>query len=187
MFALTKFPAAANLCNKETAHFLLTLLDPRGRCNRKGLMVLALALLGVQFVAGVGLNIAGLGLDTPAGIWVSAVFLWVGFAATSKRLHDCNLRAWWFLAAIAVWLVCTMLLSMTLAIVLGADSMAEGAVGYWIALLTMMLAVVAAMLWLHLKPGDAGTNRFGPAPRGNGFAMPVAVADHRMPNVAVLA
>ena len=173
MVQLNKFMSTyAVRLDRDALHFVATLLDPRGRCNRRGLFVLALALLGVQFGAGVLLSVVGLGLDTLVGMFVAALFLWIGFTAVSKRLHDIDASAWWFLGASVFWLVGVTVLSITFGFLLGADALAEGTRGYYILLALMMLPLLAAMLWLHLRPGQLAANRFGPAPRHSGFAMP---------------
>ncbi len=171
MLALSK-----DLFNRDTAQFVATLFDPRGRCNRKGLFVLAVALLALQVLAGIGLSMAGFGVETPFGAVVGFAFLWIGFTAVAKRLHDCNLSAWWFLGAIVIWFVGAITSTLVLTLLVGPEAMQPGRAGYWVAFSMMMLPLLGVMLWLHLKPGDLQSNRFGPAPRANGFAMPLAAA-----------
>ena len=63
---------------------VLQAFDPRGRCNRKGLLLAAAILLALQ--AAVALALWGAGLDL-TGHLVSAVstaFCWIGFALISQ-------------------------------------------------------------------------------------------------------
>ena len=173
--------------DRDRLQFLATLLDPRGRCNRRGLFVLALALLGAQFAAGILLAVAGFGIDSLMGMFVAALFLWVGYTAVSKRLHDVGLSAWWFLATIAFWLAGVMVLSFTFGFLLGADAMAQGSPAYAALFALTMLPLFAAMLWLHMRTGETEANRFGPVPDRSGFAMPREPARAMSIGAAVLA
>ena len=59
--------------------FVLHVLDPRGRCNRKGLLLAAAILLAMQAVFAFALWGAGLDLASPVVQPVNLIFCWVAF------------------------------------------------------------------------------------------------------------
>jgi uncharacterized membrane protein YhaH (DUF805 family) len=163
--------------------FVLHVLDPRGRCNRKGLLLAAAILLAMQAVFAFALWGAGLDLASPVVQPVNLIFCWVAFALISRRLHDLGRSAWWIPGAVLIWLVA--IISLAGAIVLSGDPdmLAPGTTSYWITLAAMLLPLLAGAIWLHAAPGHAGSNRFGPQPTAQGFSTPADAASwQRTPN-----
>ncbi|MEQ1577608.1 MAG: DUF805 domain-containing protein [Hyphomicrobium sp.] len=102
------------------SHFgLITeLLDPRGPCNRQGLLAAAGALLAMQ-CASIGLSWMGLMVrDSAPAMVLGAVFLWSAIAVTAKRLHDAGLSAWWIGKALLAVMVSTAVLPVVMMSVL---------------------------------------------------------------------
>ncbi len=159
----------------SAARFALHLLDPRGRCDRRGLLAAALVLLVLQVAVALALWLNDVPFDSRPSVALSAAFCWVGFAVVSKRLHDLGRSAWLIPAAALVWLACAFVAATAVSIV-DPDALAPDGAGYWIALSLLLLPLVAALLWLHLAAGDPGPNRFGPAPQHAGFSMAPAAA-----------
>lgn len=162
---------------------VLQVFDPRGRCNRKGLLLAAAILLALQIAAGLALWGAGFDLASPLVQPVNVAFCWVAFPLISKRLHDLGRSAWWIPGAVLIWLAA--IISLAGAIVLSGDPdlLAPGTTSYWITLAAMLLPLLAAAIWLHTAPGNAGSNRFGPQPTSHGFSMPADAFWQRTPHV----
>jgi uncharacterized membrane protein YhaH (DUF805 family) len=154
----------------------LQFLDPRGRCNRKGLLLAAAILLAVQVALGLGLWKAGIDLTGHLALILDAVFCWVGFALISKRLHDLNHSAWWVPTAALFWLAAAVSLAVLIVLIGDPEILAPGTPSYWIAFAAMLAPLLVVAAWLHAAVGDVGDNRFGPAPTGLGFSMPTEAA-----------
>jgi len=150
---------------------VLQVFDPRGRCNRKGLLLAAAILLALQVAMALVLWSAGFDLDSPLVQPFNLAFCWVAFALICKRLHDLGRSAWWIPAAVLIWLIA--IISLAGAIVLSGDPdlLAPGITVYWIAVAAMLFPLLAAALWLHTARGDTGGTRFGPEPATHGFSM----------------
>lgn len=152
--------------------FLLSLADPRGRCNRRGLLVVATLLLGVEIVLVAAMS---LGIVSPGGaglLPVKAAILWVAIAACSKRLHDTGRSAWMMAWALPVTIAWSLAATIAVAMHVGLEALVPSSPWYFACLGLTMVPVVAGTLWLHVAPGEAGPNRYGPAPDGLGFAGP---------------
>jgi uncharacterized membrane protein YhaH (DUF805 family) len=158
---------------------VLQALDPRGRCNRKGLLLAAGVLLTAQ--AAIAVALWGTGLDLTNGIAMvaNATFCWIGFALISKRLHDLGRSSWWIAGAVLVWLVAIICLAGAIALIGDPDLLALDTTSYWLTLAAMLLPLLVAALWLHTARGDEGSNSFGPEPAEQGFSMPVDPATFR--------
>ena len=148
--------------------------DPRGRCTRRGLLLLAVVMLTVEGMLA-GLILLG-GIELQASLRHSAEvgLLWTAFAGASKRLHDCGHTAWWFLAGFVAVMVWCFVLTLTLVVTLGPEAMDPEGTWFIAALVASFLPVVAAALWLHLMPGVPAENAYGLAPGVNGFSRPAA-------------
>ena len=164
----------------------LQFLDPRGRCNRTGLLLAAVVLLALQVVIALGLWEAGIGLASPIAMIPNAAFCWVGFALVSKRLHDLNHSAWWVPTAALLWLAAAVCLAVLIVLIGDPDILAPGTPSYWIAFAAMLAPLLVVAAWLHAAVGDAGDNRFGPKPTTYGFSMPIEAAMfwHRLTTAA---
>ena len=154
---------------------VLDFIDPRGRANRRGLAILAAALLGAQAVYAVFFPLVspliGVGPNT-AALVIHSLSLWIGIAGTSKRLHDTGRSLWWFAAFIAIWVAWTAIVAFGTVFWLGPDAIAEDLKGLMLVSALSMLPALAAVVWLHFAPGEEDFNRYGPAPDASGFAPP---------------
>ena len=159
-----------------TGQTLLELLDPRGRCNARGLQRLTVCLLVLQTAVGALLWSSGAELGGAVATALNVAFCWIGFTAVSKRLHDIGRTAWWFLAAATIWFLGAVLVSLVLVLVLGEGAVDEGTAGHTRLVVAMVAPVMLTLLWLHFVPGNAGDNRFGPVPADYGFSMPSSAA-----------
>jgi uncharacterized membrane protein YhaH (DUF805 family) len=144
--------------------------DPRGRVNRRGFMIVAAVLMGAQ--AGLYGALAAAGDSVQSGLTyaANAVLFWMAIAALSKRLHDLGMSAWRLVAAIAGMAVWCFGLSFSLVIGFGEDGFLPGGTGMIAAVTGTILPVAILVLWIHFARGEAGANRFGPAPGPSGFA-----------------
>ena len=161
---------------------VLYVLDPRGRCNRKGLLLAAAILLALQVAAAFVLWSAGFDLASPVVQATNLAFCWIAFALISKRLHDLGRSAWWIPAAVLIWLAA--IISLAGAIVLSGDPdmLAPGTTVYWITFTAMLMPLLAAAIWLHTARGNEGSNRYGPEPTAQGFSMPADASWQRTPH-----
>jgi uncharacterized membrane protein YhaH (DUF805 family) len=158
---------------------LQVVLDPRGRCNRKGLLLAAAILLALQAAVALALWGAGLDLTGHLAMAASAAFCWIGFALISKRLHDLGRSSWWIPGAMLVWLAAIVCLAVAIVLTGDPDLLATGTPSYWLTLSAMLLPLVMTALWLHTAAGQPGDNRFGPEPTDHGFSMPAHAAAFR--------
>jgi uncharacterized membrane protein YhaH (DUF805 family) len=152
------------------------ILDFRGRCNRKGLLVVAGLLLGAEALTVAAVLLLGVDQQHAAVLALKALFVWTAFTAASKRLHDLGHSAWailWTFGAICLWSA-----ALTLVVFFGVGEQALLPQSSWYMgiLVATIAPVFAATLWLHLAKGEAGANRFGPVPEGIGFSRGAAGA-----------
>lgn len=149
---------------------LLDILDPRGRCNRKGFLILAFAMLGAQ-LAVIG---AFLAMDEHSEGWAAglanACFFWLVTSSVSKRLHDIGLSGWWILKAAAIIFGWAVLFIAGLMVVLPDQQFEPGGIGFWLGVGGTTVPVFLAILWLHCAHGISGENIYGPEPKGLGFS-----------------
>jgi uncharacterized membrane protein YhaH (DUF805 family) len=152
--------------------FASQMLDPRGRCNRMALLIWAGVILAVQLVLAGILMTAQVDANNVVVKLLNLAFLWLAFAATSKRLHDIGHSAAWIIAAFAVWIAACVALGVAAMLTFGPAAIEEGTTAYWALFVLFSAPVLFALIWLHAKLGDAGDNRYGPAPSGSGLSMP---------------
>lgn len=146
------------------------LVDPRGRCNRQGLLALTLVALTVQAVGGTLLALAGKPLDGALAMSLNAPIFWIGAMAVLKRLHDMGRTGWWVLAMSAAWIVWAFVATFLAVAIVGQGAIAEGSVGFWIIFAAIVLPAFGGLLYLHAAPGEAATNRYGEVPGPLGFS-----------------
>jgi len=120
------------------------ILDPRGRCNRKGLLIIAIVLLALQLVAGALASLGVLQRGGPAMRIAEVTFVLAAFSATSKRLHDLGLSAWWILAGLGGLAAWSVVLALVLVFTVGAAALQPGALGFVIAVVGTMAPAFAA-------------------------------------------
>lgn len=158
---------------------VLEAVDPRGRCNRRGLLLIAIALLAVQLVLAVLLWQGVLLQGGPVMRIAEVLLVAMAISATSKRLHDIGLSAWWILAGFGGLAIWSVLLAVVLVFTIGAAALQPGTMGFAVAVVGTMTPAFLATLWLHVAKSEVGANRFGAEPSTLGFAardMPAAGA-----------
>lgn len=152
------------------ASWFARLFDPRGRCNRKGLALVALVLLPLQLVFAVLVLGFELEWDHPFALAGKVVFLWIAYAAVVNRLHDLGRGAIWFLYSALIYLVWSIGVALVAIAGFGPEGIATGGAGFYFVLVANCGAMVAALLYIHFQPGQTGPNRFGPVPGADGFS-----------------
>ncbi len=158
--------------------FLKAVADPRGRCNRKGLVIAAGMMLAVELIVASGLWASGRQLDDKAVLPIKALLIYLAFSAAAQRLHDVGRSAWnmaWAMLALIGWSV---VLAVAVMLNMPPEQLAPGERGHLIVFAGVALPLVTALLWLHFAPGMSGANRFGPTPQGLGFAQCVSAERH---------
>jgi uncharacterized membrane protein YhaH (DUF805 family) len=159
-------------CARVVLPLLCEIVDPRGRCNRKAYLYIAVTFLVLQFGAGVLLQAAGFDVSLDAALLWSAPIIWIGTAICVKRLHDVGLRGWWIPGAFAIWAVSVVVVTMIATGIAGEDAMKPGQPVFLAVLVIAMLPMFGALLWLHTAPSDPNENIFGPVPGKTGLSMP---------------
>lgn len=151
---------------------IASFVDPRGRCDRRGMLLAALLMLAIEVIAGLGIWLTARGPDDPALIPFKAVVFYLAFVASSQRLHDLGHSAWrivWAMGAVVVWAT---VLSVAAMIRLPPESIRPGESGFLLVFLGTATPLLGMLAWLHLKRGQSGPNRYAPAPGPLGFARP---------------
>lgn len=151
---------------------LQTFLSPRGRVNRKG-MLIAVGMLVVVEIVGASLIWIG-GIDpssAPINV-LKACFLWIAISAVCKRLHDIGLSGWWLPLAATLQIIWTAVLAITMFVSFGIEQMQPDAEGYAMMLAGCAVPIIAAALWLHVSEGQSNLNSYGPTPGRSGFSLP---------------
>jgi uncharacterized membrane protein YhaH (DUF805 family) len=156
----------------HASQLALQLVDPRGRCDRKGFLIAATLLLSAQGLVALGLWLCGLGLDGWIGLAANLGFCWLGYAAVSKRLHDLGRSGWWFAAGAIAWLAASMVFAVGVAVAAGPAQLAPGTPTHHAVFAGMLLPILAALVWLHMAAGERAANRYGPVPADFGFSRP---------------
>ena len=173
----------------QTWPLLREIADPRGRCNRKAFLHIALTFLALQFgVAGV-LWLLGVELDQTGTLLLNAPILWIGTTVCVKRLHDVGRRGWWIPGAFGIWFVAAMTIATVVSMVLGAEALEPGQWAFVAVFAAITVPAFGALLWLHTAPSVMMVNTFGPVPVGMGLSMPTrpARAARDFVSVSVLA
>ncbi len=156
---------------------LIDIFDPRGRVNRTGFVVIAAILVGAQ--CGVYGTKYATGVPLPPGIDVAldVLFTWLGVVAIARRLRDLDVSS----GRLVLGIIASALLAVTVAFAvifsMGEESVVPGALGYLIIAAAVALPPIAFAIWLHVAPGNEGSNRFGPAPGASGFSTLRKVED----------
>ncbi len=155
---------------------LFDILDPRGRANRKGLVILAAILLLAQACVHGGCYLSGRELQGPVSWVIHSLFVWLGTAALSKRLHDIGIGAWWILWAAIGMFIWTFVASFAVVVTLGFEAAVPGSIGMTIAMVVSFAPILVLTLWMHFALGEEGDNNFGPVPGAFGFSKPYPTA-----------
>ncbi|HUS98382.1 MAG TPA: DUF805 domain-containing protein [Hyphomicrobiaceae bacterium] len=164
----------------------LQVFDPRGRINRQGLLWLATGLVAFQVAICVVLWSGLYPTNAPLVAVAKAVFIWISFTATVKRLHDIGRSGLWMLAAVAALVAWAAVIASVLVYGYGLSALQPQGHLYWVALGVMMMPVLVATLWLHIAKGHAGINRYGPPPGSLGMSgpNPASAASEELPAAA---
>lgn len=162
---------------RAIATWIIRLFDPRGRCDRKGLALVALVLLPLQLAFAVLVLGLELAWDHPFALAGKVVFLWIAIAAVVNRLHDLGRGAIWFLYATLIYLAWSVAVAVLAIALFGPEGIATGGAGFYFVLCANCAAMIAALLYVHFKRGEVGANRFGPAPGPDGFSHGVVHRD----------
>ncbi len=155
---------------RDLAALVQTLLDPRGRCNRRGLLIIASTMFAIQVGLAAAFWGVGVSLQGPVATVFKILFCWLALSACSKRLHDLGLSAWRLAWALPVTVLWTLGVAIAFVLTLGLESLMPRSPWSLLAVGCSMLPVFAATLWLHLARGNSGPNRFGLEPGGVGFS-----------------
>ena len=161
------------MTSSKVAELAWHLVDPRGRCNRQGLLIVAGLLLAMEIAAGITVWLLDADLHGGAVFTIKMVFVWTAICAGSKRLHDLDLRAWWMVGTLGITTAWTLVLVVAMAVTLGTAVLQPGTTWYFAALVLSSVPVFAATMWLHFRKGRPGLNRFGAEPKGIGFSGPL--------------
>lgn len=151
----------------------VSLLDVRGRCNRRGLLVVASLLLAIEAPLGLAFWLAGSWPGGPLALALKLALFWIALAGCARRLHDLGRSAWTLAWAVPATIVWTILAALAVVAVGGLEALTPGTPWHVAATLLSMLPVVAGTLWLHVARGEPGANRYGAEPTGLGIATPV--------------
>lgn len=149
----------------------LHMVDPRGRADRKGLLIAASVLLVLQ-VAAVVVQTYATGVPFAAILVLHVAILWSAVVCAVKRLHDIGLSGWRVFGGFLALFAWSFVLAGGLIIGMGLDP-APGSAAFNATYIGTMLPAFAMLLWLHFAKGMVGENRFGPVTDASGFAWPV--------------
>lgn len=154
----------------------LHLFDPRGRSDRTEFLHAAIAIFLLQATLFLVLWKLSAELDHVSTLPANALFLWMGTAAVSRRLHDLGRSAWWMPISLLIWLAGGFVLATLLAAVIGPQRLFPGAPAFWVVFFCLLAPPFVVALWLHVCEGEAGPNRFGPASAREEAGQPHAEA-----------
>jgi uncharacterized membrane protein YhaH (DUF805 family) len=153
---------------------ILHIADPRGRCNRRALLGIALALLTIQTGAFVVHSYATTPLVNLSASAIELACLWIAISASIKRLHDLNFSGWWMpasLLALCVWAMAVGFITLS---TLGLAVARVGSPQFMVYATAVMIWPLAATLWLHFAEGTEGPNKYGYEPDETGVGLPIA-------------
>jgi uncharacterized membrane protein YhaH (DUF805 family) len=156
----------------HAAQIALQLVDPRGRCDRKGFLIAATLLLSAQGLIALGLWLWGLGFDGWGVLGANLGFCWLAYAAISKRLHDMGRSGWWFATGLVGWFIGSFVFALAVALAAGTAALAPDTPTHHALFAFMLLPLVVGLVWLHMAAGDRAHNKYGPVPSTLGFSAP---------------
>jgi uncharacterized membrane protein YhaH (DUF805 family) len=159
----------------RAALYLREVGDPRGRCNRKAFLSIALAFLAIQFGCAALLWLGDIEMSQEGSLLLNAPILWIGTTVCLKRLHDVGLRGWWLPGAFAIWFTIALVFATIVSIALGAEALEQGKPAFYAVFAVITLPSFGALLWLHTAPSVMGENVHGPVPGASGLSMPARV------------
>lgn len=151
---------------------LMEMASPRGRCNRKAFLNIALTFLALQMGLAGALWLLDIEIGKTGTVLVNAPILWIGTTVCFKRLHDIGRRGLWLPGAFAIWFVGAMVIATAVSMMLGDEALAEGQPAFMAMFAVITLPAFCALLWLHTRASQPVANRFGPVPSGFGLSLP---------------
>ncbi len=146
--------------------------DPRGRCNRKALLGVALALLAIQAVA---VLVQSFVENAALHLLASAVeigCLWIATSAAIKRLHDLGYSGWWVPGSVLALFVWMLIASFVSYLLLGESVAVVGSPEFMVYAAAVMVWPLVATIWMHFAKGIEGPNIYGPEPDESGISFP---------------
>lgn len=152
---------------------IVSMMDPRGRCDRRGLLLAALVMLGVEVAMLLGLWATGGSLSHPVLFPIKAGLIYLAISAAIQRLHDLGHSGWALLWAAIGLMAWAAVLAIGAISQLPPERLVPGEIGHVIVFGGTLVPLLAGLLWLHFSPGQAGSNDYGPAPGSFGFARAV--------------
>ncbi|MBU1210985.1 MAG: DUF805 domain-containing protein [Alphaproteobacteria bacterium] len=150
---------------------VLQIADPRGRCNRKALLGIALALLGLQAVAVAVHWFTGNAALHFVASTVEISCLWIATSAAIKRLHDLGHSGWWVPGATLLLFAWMLAASFVSYLTLGESVAVVGSPAFMVYAAAVMVWPLAATIWLHFATGVEGSNKYGPEPEDSGLSL----------------
>ncbi len=156
------------------AQHVLEVADPRGRCNRKALLGIAIALLAIQALAMALHWLSESAIVHTAAAVVELGCLWIATSAAIKRLHDVGRSGWWVPGFILILFVWMLIASFVTFLTLGEAVAKIGTPEFLVYASAAMVPPIAATLWLHFAKGQSGQNKYGPEPDESGLATPTS-------------
>jgi uncharacterized membrane protein YhaH (DUF805 family) len=151
---------------------LREICDPRGRCNRKAFLSIALSFLAIQLAVAALFWLFGIENSNTTNLLLNAPILWIGSTVCFKRLHDVGRSGWWLPGSFVIWFV-TVLVSLALiSIALADNALDPGQPAFYVAFAAITLPVFGALLWLHTAPSVPEANKYGPVAGPMGLSMP---------------
>jgi len=155
---------------------VLQIADPRGRCNRKALLGVAIALLAIQAAAILIHTYTDNAVLHFAASTVEIACLWIATSAAIKRLHDLGLSGWWVPGSVLALFVWMLLASFVSYLTLGESVAVIGSPEFMVYAAAVMVWPLAATVWMHFAKGTDGPNKYGPEPDDTGLSAPVGNA-----------
>lgn len=148
------------------------IIDPRGRTDRKGLIVGAVILIGLQL--GIYGAQAATGSPLPLAVFsgLQAVFVWLSLVLVAKRLHDLGFGLRHALAGLATIAAMGFATALGAATLFGEEALLPGGTGYFALAAAIFTPFAAITIWLHCAPGQKVANRYGEVPGPTGFSHP---------------
>lgn len=150
---------------------VLQIADPRGRCNRKALLGIALALLSLQAVAVLAHWFTQNEVVHFAASAVEIACLWIATSAAIKRLHDLGYSGWWVPGSAVALFVWMLVASFVSYLTLGESVAVVGSPQFMVYASAVMVWPLAATVWMHFAKGVEGPNKYGPEPDDSGLSL----------------
>lgn len=151
------------------------LYDPRGRCNRYGLLISAV--LAAVFSYGSVATIGGLHFESVLSWIVLSHVLWINIVPCIRRGHDMGYRTLYILIAapclIALGVGIVWMLTLALAQTGALDTITPTDPLFWLLNCLVIAPIMGALIWISVAKGQDFTNQYGDVPVSYGLSHPV--------------